>query len=195
MDCIGDFKLQAKYKSNHIESLTYVKHDKVFKKDTIIYRNGVGFFLSDSVFNLKQNQSDFVRVSAVILDTTRTFVFQRKELSYQLMFIESALQDSCIGVRFIWKDNIRPVALTLPILDSLISFYKYEIPYEGQLLLNYYYDKGSLYYKVIEDHGSWKAGPEEYEQLTKCYGNIYFDIESIEKKRDWANFIKRLSGH
>lgn len=189
---IDGLKVDAKYTGRKLESLKYIKNGYLFREDTVVYSERVGFFLPKGVWDSNENTSEIIRVSASILDTSRTFVFKKKESGYHLALMESSLNDSSIKIQFFWKSDIKPNIFRLSTLDSLAHYYSYAIAFKENIVLKYYYNKGWLYYNMMEDYGSWQARKEGYDSLKFHYGSIYLDIDLVEEKESLLHEMQRL---
>ncbi|WP_217602131.1 hypothetical protein [Chitinophaga sp. GbtcB8] len=178
-DCTDGLEITANYRKNQLNSLEYKHNNVCIKQDTLMYHNEIPFFFSKTRFQLNK----LLRISTRILDTSRTFILKKGNSNYVIAFIESYLSDSSIRIQFPWKRKIRPVKFNSRLLDSLAHYYKYESLFNESLKVNYHYSKGMLYFKIIEDYGSWQGQGPDYDSIINNTGNIYLDIEAVEDKR------------
>lgn len=188
---IGGVEVAAEHADQRLISLKYKLKGRLFREDTVAYRQRTAFLLPRGLLEMPDNR-DIVKVSAVILDTTRTFVFKKVESNYHLSLVESYLDDSTVKVQFVWKNAIEPATFGLSTLDSLSHYYNYAIPFKENMVLRYRYGKERLYYNIIENYGSWQTTADGDDSLKFNYGNIYFDLDLVEKEEELLDQMKKL---
>jgi len=170
----------SEYLDSQLVCLRHTMKGKLYRKDTVVYKNGIGFFLPKRSKDIIYQNESSVRVSACISDTSKNFVFRKNNSGYYLALIESNLGDSCIKVQFLLK-TIKCKKIDLKVLDLLSYFNKYVVLYNEFIVIKYYYGEHDLNYKTLEDHVSWRSWSASYRKLDNSYGTIYLDLESIEQ--------------
>jgi len=189
---IKGLEIEASYSGQNLVSLKYKMNRNLFREDTAIYRGNTAFLLPKGILNAKNNNEDIIRISAVILDTAKFFVFKRENSNYHLALIESSLNDSSIKIQFPWKNTIKPYCFTLTTLDSLYHYYNYTIAFKENIVLNYYYQKEWLFYRMTEVYERMQMNSENYDSLKFTYGEIYFDLNLIETEEKLLYETRRM---
>lgn len=179
--CIKGLKVIAKYSRNRMKYLEYNYNDTLFREDTVIYNNDDKFILSKNIFGAKENCQKWIKISTRISDTTRIFVFKKEESNYLLDFIETWQNDSTIKIQYPTESFINPHFFTKKTLDSIQYYHRYGKIYNEFLLLECRYSEGFLYYHLVVDNVSWRAKTFD-EKIEYKYGDIYFDLDTIERK-------------
>jgi hypothetical protein len=189
--CVKGLEVNVKYLNNNLNHLIFKFNNNLVKEDTVVYHNEVGFLFPKDVFENKKNDKEIIRISTLVSEGMKTYVFKKEKANYFLNHIETFEGDSSIKIEYPSRNRITPHLFTFSTLDSLFNYDKYERIFHGCLRVKYYYLEGFLNYIFIVDNVSWKS-VEPVDKVEYNYGNIYLDIEVLEQTLKLMSFFPPL---
>jgi len=180
--CISGMRVTAEYLNNELNALDFYSQNKLVKRDTVLTVDNNEAYISQ--FNLLRN--DILKVSTQLNDTTRTFIFFRKNNSYELGMLESNYSDSTIKVEVFINSRFTTNLIRRGTVDSLRNYMDFApppLPYD-YVIIKYLYTDSTLQYQRLEAHSNLRGlgGPDYYEVIPNPYHCIYLDMELIEER-------------
>lgn len=191
-NCISGIRITTDYLNDELNSLNFYSQNKLVKRDTVITLDNNIFYISQSNLLLK----NIIRVSTKLNDTTRTFVFYKRNDGYELAMLESNYTDSSVKVELFINSGFNTNLIRRGTVDSLKNYLSYAMPLPyDYLMIDYFYADNFLQYRVLEAHSNLRGlgGPDYYQKLFNFYHCIYLDMELIED-RSTLMVYKQLNG-
>jgi hypothetical protein len=190
--CVKGLEVNVKYLDNKLNHLTFKFNNNLVKEDTAVYSNEVRFLFPKDVFGNKKNDKQVIRISTLVSEGMRTYVFKKERSNYFLNHIETFEGDSSIKVEYPDRNLITPHVFTPSTLDSLYNFEKHTTVFSNFIRVKYNYSEEFLNYIFIVDNISWKA-VEPVVKIKYTYGNIYLDIDSLEQELKLMSFFSPVA--
>ncbi|MFX1705875.1 hypothetical protein PV783_18045 [Chitinophaga sp. CC14] len=177
--CISGLDIKAEYSSNIMVSLDfYLKNERV-QHDTVVNMSGTDFLISQ----YKVGTMNLTRVSAILQDTTRTFVFRKDDKAYNLVLVETMLADTCIKVEYVDRGMLVVHDLYGGILRGIKFRYRELIFFSDYFTINFFYNSEGLNYKIHEYHAYLPGyGIFASEIIQQSNNSIYLDLPLIEDR-------------
>ncbi|MFY0255710.1 hypothetical protein ACDQ55_17345 [Chitinophaga sp. 30R24] len=178
-NCMSSIKLIASTVNDKFESIKYYNAGRLIRVDSILELSGMNFYLSSTFFPT----DTLFRVSVLVNDTTRSFVFKKVGGVYDLIFIESADGGDQIKINFTRSGTLFTERIDIVFLRSILSRFDSLEKLGDYIVLRYKYSAGGLYCEIFEGHdyleGIGKSGEHN---ILMNNGNIYLDLPLIEDR-------------
>lgn len=180
--CTSGMRVTAEYVNNELTALDFYSQNKLVKRDTVITVDDNVAYISR--FNPLGN--DILKVSTQLNDTTRTFIFFRKNNSYELGMLESNYSDSTVKVEVFINSRFTTNLIRRGTVDSLRNYMDFApppLPYDYVIIKYLYADSTLQYKRLVADSKIEGLGePEHFEVIPNPYHCIYLDMELIEER-------------
>lgn len=177
--CIPNLHIVSRYSDDNLVSLKFYSGRNLIRQDTVVSASGVVFLVSESSLGT----DTFFRISAVLNDTARTFVFHLANSIYDLAFMETILNATSFKVDFFESRTFTMGRINSDVLSNIKNRYNKFKPIEDYLIIDYQYSDNSLTYEVLEFHsylrGYGKMASEEIKNNGNC---MYLDMSAVEDR-------------